>query len=290
MPRKHSWVKDKPHVTVTEKSIQGDRDYQEDFYCRVRTKDGRTGLVVCDGHGGAAASNHIGKYICKQMQKLKRGQSDLVKIVNSASKDWDQACIEKLRGKRQRDKEHKVKQQKYSFPKSEDEVEAFFGSVDPYIMLEYEKEGYCSGTTVLAALVDADGHSCKICHVGDSRAVWSLDGGRETGETKDHKPDASDPHVIEVEGTLRINGVLAVGRALGNNYTNLYRAVSKEVTLTSLTWDYSLLLILASDGVWDVMSGPETLRCDTVHEIVETSNKRSVGSADNITCLRVCAG
>lgn len=76
-------------------------------------------------------------------------------------------------------------------------------------------------------------------------------------ETQPDRPDELD----RIEGAggrviywdcPRVLGVLAMSRAIGNNYLKPYVSCKPEVTITDRSDDDCL--ILASDGLWDVVS------------------------------------
>ncbi|CAO2148300.1 unnamed protein product [Urochloa humidicola] len=104
-----------------------------------------------------------------------------------------------------------------------------------------------------------------VAHCGDSRAVLCR-GGVSGGAaplplSSDHKPDrpdeqerieAADGRVIFWKGA-RVLGVLAMSRAIGDGYLKPYVSSVSAVTVTELGEDDECL-ILASDGLWDVVS------------------------------------
>lgn len=110
------------------------------------------------------------------------------------------------------------------------------------------------GATLAVAQV-ARGDRLVVSHVGDSRVVLLDFEGRATTLTTDHvpgRPDESE-RITAAGGAVlrgRVNGVLAVSRALGD--TALIGMVSHvpDVAEHALRPD-DQLLILASDGLWD---------------------------------------
>ncbi|KAJ0971426.1 hypothetical protein J5N97_019385 [Dioscorea zingiberensis] len=119
------------------------------------------------------------------------------------------------------------------------------------------------GSTALAVLVSG----CQIIssNCGDSRAVLYRGDQTETIQlTIDHKPDREDELArIEREGGRVINwkgprvlGVLAMSRSLGDRYMRPWIIPVPEVSFHSRSSDDECL-ILASDGLWDVMSNEE---------------------------------
>lgn len=114
------------------------------------------------------------------------------------------------------------------------------------------------GTTAVVAVVGADDIIVGNC--GDSRAVLSR-GGQAVPLSFDHKASRPDEVArIEAAGGRvfnwqghRVCGVLAMSRALGDSYLKPYVSGLPEVTVTSRC-DEDEFLVLASDGLWDVLS------------------------------------
>ena len=96
-------------------------------------------------------------------------------------------------------------------------------------------------------------------HVGDSRAVMvTLEESFDL--TSDHKPsNASEKERVELlggriiqYGVLRVQGVLAVTRALGDFSLRPYVSNVPAVGFVELT-GRECFVVLASDGLWDVL-------------------------------------
>lgn len=114
------------------------------------------------------------------------------------------------------------------------------------------------GSTAVVAVVTPE--KIIVANCGDSRAVLCR-GGKAVPLSNDHKPDRPDElnriqaaggRVIYWDGA-RVLGVLAMSRAIGDNYLKPFVSCEPEVTITDRTSDDDCL-ILASDGLWDVVS------------------------------------
>lgn len=114
------------------------------------------------------------------------------------------------------------------------------------------------GSTAVVAIVTPE--KIIVANCGDSRAVLCRK-GKAVPLSSDHKPDRPDElkriqaaggRVIFWDGP-RVLGVLAMSRAIGDNYLKPYVSCEPEVTVTERTPDDDCL-ILASDGLWDVVS------------------------------------
>ncbi|XP_015696606.2 probable protein phosphatase 2C 68 [Oryza brachyantha] len=114
------------------------------------------------------------------------------------------------------------------------------------------------GSTAVVAVVEEG--RVVVANCGDSRAVLCRDGA-PVQLSSDHKPDRPDEleriegaggRVIFWEGA-RVLGVLAMSRSIGDAYLKPYVSAVPEVTVTDRS-DGDECLILASDGLWDVVS------------------------------------
>ncbi|KAL6131511.1 hypothetical protein ACLB2K_069886 [Fragaria x ananassa] len=114
------------------------------------------------------------------------------------------------------------------------------------------------GSTAVVAVVTPE--KIIVSNCGDSRAVLCRKGAA-VPLSSDHKPDRPDELLrIEAAGGRviywdgpRVLGVLAMSRAIGDNYLKPYVISEPEVTIMDRTAEDECL-ILASDGLWDVVS------------------------------------
>lgn len=145
-----------------------------------------------------------------------------------------------------------------------------FYEMDKYLLQQFPKlkSGEDrSGSTAIASIVTPT--SVILANVGDSRAVFCRNGDVFFA-TKDHKP--SNPEEVEriknANGFVqmgRVCGNLAVSRALGDfeykDVTSLgpeKQKISSEADTTVIErTDGDEFLILACDGIWDVMSNAQ---------------------------------
>jgi protein phosphatase 2C len=120
------------------------------------------------------------------------------------------------------------------------------------------------GSTAVVAVVEE--RRVVVANCGDSRALLCRggDGAPPVPLSSDHKPDRPDElarieaaggRVIFWEGA-RVLGVLAMSRAIGDGYLKPYVSSVPEVTVTERC-DGDECLILASDGLWDVVSNED---------------------------------
>ncbi|CAA7408665.1 unnamed protein product [Spirodela intermedia] len=159
------------------------------------------------------------------------------------------------------------------------------------------------GSTALVAVV---GVACiMVANCGDSRAVLSR-GGVPVPLSSDHKPGRPDERErVEAAGGrvfdwggLRVCGVLATSRSIGDHYLKPYVIPDPEVTVTART-EADEFLILGSDGLWDVV--PNELACAVARRSLASGRAPGAeaaaallvklaifrGSADNVTAVVV---
>ena len=168
-----------------------------------------------------------------------------------------------------------------------------------------------SGATAIACIITPT--FIVVANAGDSRGILAK-GGRVEPMSFDHKPtNAGETQRIEASGgtvtNRRVNGDLAVSRALGDfkhkDNTDLpaeQQAVSAEADIEWRRRDGTEeFVLLACDGVWDVMSNEEAggfVRQDLLHfeekylslacamsDLVETCLMK--GSRDNMSAVLI---
>lgn len=218
---------------------------------------------VYDGHGGARASSLLALLFPVYLLAAEEYQSDLETACRSASLAMNQEILKR------------------------------------------EEAGHCEGgATALTLLIR--GTKAVLSNTGDCRAV--LVSNKEKNEqatqlTTDHKASNEDEkHRIEegggmvlyVKGVPRVNGRLAVTRAFGDAELSQLVIADPEVTVHELRPEDEYI-VLASDGLWDVMSNEQVASCIRnnpwlgVQELANMLTERAVelGTLDNVTVMVV---
>ncbi|CAN6247721.1 unnamed protein product [Urochloa humidicola] len=133
--------------------------------------------------------------------------------------------------------------------------------------------GYVGSTAVVALLARG---RVVVANCGDSRAVLCRGpaGAPPVPLSLDHKPNRPDEvaRIRAAGGQLmynRVRGVLAMTRALGDRKLRPEVIAEPEINITQRTVD-DQCLILASDGMWDVISN-ETA-CHVTRQCLEYGN------------------
>ncbi|KAJ4958132.1 hypothetical protein NE237_025243 [Protea cynaroides] len=240
-------------------SSAGKRSSMEDFYeTRIDGVDGEVvGLFgVFDGHGGARAAEYVKQNLFSNLISHPKFISDTKSAIADAYNHTDS-----------------------EFLKSE------------------SNQNRDAGSTASTAILVGD--RLLVANVGDSRAVICR-GGNAIAVSRDHKPDQTDERqrieeaggFVMWAGTWRVGGVLAVSRAFGDRLLKQYVVADPEIQEEVI--DSSLeFLILASDGLWDVVTNEEAVSMIKSIDDPEEAAKRLMqeayqrGSADNITCVVV---
>ena len=155
-----------------------------------------------------------------------------------------------------------------------------------------------SGTTAATVLLRREGDIRRLyaANAGDARIVLVRD-KKGVRLTHDHK--ASDPaevaRIQEAGGFVimnRVNGMLAVTRALGDLTMKDHVTCEPYVSTTSLQ-DGDTHLIVACDGVWDVMEDDEAAGVVSASSSAQEAATRllrqslKAGSTDNISVMVV---
>ncbi|XP_010548568.1 PREDICTED: probable protein phosphatase 2C 59 isoform X2 [Tarenaya hassleriana] len=240
-------------------SSPGKRSSMEDFYeTRIVGVDGEiVGLFgVFDGHGGARAAEYVKQNLFSNLIRHPKFISDTSSAIADA-----------------------------------------YNQTDSEFLNSENSQNRDAGSTASTAILVGD--RLLVANVGDSRAVICRN-GKAIAVSRDHKPDQSDERqriedaggFVMWAGTWRVGGVLAVSRAFGDRLLKQYVVADPEIQEEKV--DSTLeFLILASDGLWDVVSNEEAVEMIKEIEEAEEGAKKLMkeayerGSADNITCVVV---
>eukprot|EP00257_Ricinus_communis_P018528 XP_015577266.1 probable protein phosphatase 2C 28 isoform X4 [Ricinus communis] len=155
-------------------------------------------------------------------------------------------------------------------------------------------------TAVTAILIDQE--KLIIANVGDSRAVLCRNGVAKQLSV-DHEPQ-KEKELVESRGGFvskkpgsvpRVDGQLAMTRAFGDG--RLKDHITSEPNLIAKIIDKGVeFLILASDGLWKVMSNQEAYDCIRDLEDAQEAAEKLIaealvrGSMDDISCIVVTFG
>lgn len=172
-------------------------------------------------------------------------------------------------------------------------------AVDKQVVEKCKSRTDMSGTTAVIAVLD--GELLIIGNVGDSRAVMGDLKGSTIPLSFDHKPNQLKERrrikeaggFITFTGVWRVAGILATSRALGDFPLKEPRKLitaEPDVLTFSLRDHKAHFVILATDGLWDVLTNEEAVAYirDHIHEPDYGAKSLTLhayyrGSQDNIT-------
>jgi len=253
---------------VSHADMRGKRWNMEDAVvtrCKYRSKDDEDFFAVYDGHGGDKASIYAAQrhpeILAEQLSEL-----EAEKGVRAALLDEDDVIAA---------------------------VRTSFIETSKEMTHDNIKR---SGTTAIISLIL--GSKMYIANVGDSRAVCYRH-GIATRVSLDHKPDLpeEEKRIRNLGGFVspngRVVGMLAVSRAFGDLDLQPFVSASPYINVVDIT-DMPDFLIIACDGVWDVIS--DKAACEVINsepgDVVRAAMKLRdlaylYGSQDNISVVVV---
>jgi serine/threonine protein phosphatase PrpC len=150
-----------------------------------------------------------------------------------------------------------------------------------------------AGTT--AAIVVIADDQIYTANVGDSRVVL-IEGGNAKRLSVDHKATVpAERRAIMARGGRviqgRVNGILMLSRAIGDGEISKYITCEPYMTVTPFSDDYKL--IVACDGVWDVMTDQQAAdlyhRCQTPDDAARLIKTEAIKrrTTDNVSVMCV---
>lgn len=208
---------------------------------------------VYDGHGGSQVANY-----CQDRIHSALAEELESAMLNMSDGSYHDSC-----------QEHWRKAFTNCFLKVDAEVGGKSGS-DP---VAPETVGSTAVVTIVCS------SHIIVANCGDSRAVLCR-GKEPLALSTDHKPNREDEYArIEAAGGKviqwnghRVFGVLAMSRSIGDRYLKPWIIPDPEVTFIPRAKEDECL-ILASDGLWDVMTNEEV--CDVARKRILLWHKKN---------------
>ncbi|XP_021729054.1 probable protein phosphatase 2C 76 isoform X2 [Chenopodium quinoa] len=240
-------------------SFRGKRASMEDFFdVKMSKKNGKTVCLfgIFDGHGGSRAAEYLKDYLFENLMKHPKFIEDTKVAISETYKKTDAE------------------------------------------FLDSEKDTFRDDGSTASTAVLVENH-LYVANVGDSRTVISK-AGKAIALSEDHKPNRLDERkriesaggVVMWAGTWRVGGVLAMSRAFGNRMLKQFVVAEPEIQEQEINEELELL-VLASDGLWDVVPNEDAVSIAWAEEEPEAAARKLTetafnrGSADNITCIVV---
>lgn len=241
-------------------SLRGKRSTMEDCYeARFAQVDESTtiGLFgVFDGHGGNQAAEYVRKNLFENLIKHPKLITDTRIAI----------------------------------------VETYQQTDSNFLEAEISQQNEAGTTASTAILV---GDRLLVANVGDSRAVVCR-AGTAYALSEDHKPNRKDERqriekaggVVIWAGTWRVGGILSVSRAFGDRSLKQFVVAEPELKEETISGGVEFL-VLASDGLWDVVTNQDAVTLvqsipdseEAAKSLAEEAIRK--GSADNVTCIVV---
>ncbi len=176
-------------------------------------------------------------------------------------------------------------------------VERAYVLTDFTILEKSGELGKGGSTAVTAILINCQ--KLVVANIGDSRAVLSKNGVAKQLSV-DHEPATESEDIKNRGGFVsnfpgdvpRVDGQLAVSRAFGDKSLKKHLSSEPYVTVETIE-DDAEFVILASDGLWKVMSNQEAV--DAIRDIKDarsaakhlTEEALNRESSDDISCVVV---
>jgi len=242
------------------RAIRGQRQYMEDTYF---VGQGGRFAAVFDGHGGAGVSSYLRDSLYElAMQALQRKQweeSDNDSTLSPASPPPSTASLEGASAKA-------------SVSAHVSALRTAFSDAEKHVL--EEPRWHSQGSTAVAVWVHekstADGAQRTLvsANVGDSRAVLSRQ-GEAIDLTRDHKPNEEREKArilrqgesIEWDGLAKVHRVrtLSLSRAIGDAFAKPIVSPEVDIKLFPIMEEKDEFVVLASDGLWDVMESDQVV-------------------------------
>ncbi|GJN15359.1 hypothetical protein PR202_gb02263 [Eleusine coracana subsp. coracana] len=214
-------------------SFRGKRASMEDFYDIKSSKidDKQISLFgIFDGHGGSRAAEYLKEHLFENLMKHPEFMTNTKLAIIETYKKTDSEFLDSER-------------------------------------TSHRDDGSTASSAVLM------GNHLYVANVGDSRAVISK-AGKAIALSEDHKPNRSDERkriesaggIVMWAGTWRVGGVLAMSRAFGNRLLKQFVIADPEIQEQEIN-DEMEFLIIASDGLWDVVPNEVSLQLTPVFKL-----------------------
>ena len=233
-------------------------------------------VAVFDGHGGSEVSSMLREQLYtlyrKQLSKLYGMEKKREERRDNNNNNNNNSDDQTVRG--------------VLPPSISCQVGAIKGALEDVErrVLKVEELVY-QGSTAVCVLVHVDedgGRTLLSANIGDSRAVLSRN-GKAVELTRDHKPsDEQEKARIRAMGEdvewdpygqlYRVRD-LSLSRAIGDRFAKPAVSSEAEIKKFRVSDDDDEFIVLASDGLWDVMTSQEAV--DYVHQSLRTSGDSS---------------
>lgn len=178
---------------------------------------------------------------------------------------------------------------------TENAIRRAYRITDDKILEKAVDLGKGGSTAVTAILINCE--KLVVANVGDSRAVICKNGVAKQLSV-DHEPNSERENIENRGGFVsnfpgdvaRVDGQLAVARAFGDKSLKEHLSSEPDVAVEIID-DDTEFAVLASDGIWKVMSNEEAIECIKDKKDARSAAKQlneealARGSTDDISCI-----
>lgn len=291
-------------INIKSMQVQGNREYQEDCFFIKHIPNHIVLAGVFDGHGGGSCSKwanmnfqkkmvtgmealHKTKYKCMLnsmlADKTKIIPRNVTKLVNMLRNAYETVELNDIimSSDSEYDKLKRINDFLYEYllKTTLGKISATWDDMS-IPKINAGQKTFKAGSTVAVVLVV--GFTVHIMWLGDSRTIFIRDEEDKINSTRDHKPDErdvpADSNAFVVNN--RVNGILGVGRALGDNGKKLRGALKRTPEYVSYAFNRSTTIVVGSDGLYDQNSHNDILHMPL--ESIKTDDY-----SDNTTVVRI---
>lgn len=245
----------------------GTRNYQEDVLQYRCVSDRFHLFTICDGHGGSnqcatftanEMENQIEMEVHRAEEAIRADKVRLIplleRVVNRVVRMWDIKSFGESLLQIQCEKEREL----FFKDVHVSSAKTCTSSAETEKMSLTDR---CSGSTLTTILIDAGSYPVRIAaaYLGDSKFTIKKDSDGTCFVSRDHVPlpNTLPPSVVQAYPSShvqdrRLNGVLAMTHAVGDNTVQLFGCVQRAPSTFFCTSRSSFCICMGSDGFWDV--------------------------------------
>lgn len=254
-------------------ATMGGRNHMEDYWIRIENQRGTGIYAVFDGHDGNYSSHYTKDKLTEKFENAIDCKHFAYTGEPNGKTNFKRMLIN------------------------------FIAEVEAHLEKTTFERVHRSGTTCL--IVIAEKNLLTVANVGDSRAVMCDFFGVAIDLSVDHKPwenKVERQRILEARGLIYHSGVWRVhGLAMSRSLGDTRRKKSNVIIATPELYTFDLnkyrpkFIILASDGVWDVLKSEIAVAFIRDHHLNDedfgakalADEAIAAGSTDNITVLIV---
>jgi serine/threonine protein phosphatase PrpC len=269
---------------ISVRALRGRRLQMEDEYT---IHDGGKFVAVFDGHGGSGVSRYLRQCLYSRLKYYLGDIRDTSQDVNITTSGLNEETegnpastrrfLNFLRWSRQASSGNHSKQNDADMTRHMNALQSAFRSVDREVLMD--DRFFHQGSTAVVCMLHEHAHasaeqqqdkstrtSLLVANIGDSRAVLSRN-RKAVCLTKDHKPNdvMERSRIIALGENVEFDGFvhrvkdLALSRAIGDAHAKPYVSSEVDISRHLVLPHQDEFVILASDGLWDVLSNQEAV-------------------------------